>query len=349
MANPWYATREEVKGAADIAETAHLNTRIDRALEAASRAVEKLCHRVFYPTLATRYFDWPDSQQGTSWRLWLNEHEVISVTTLSSGGTTIASSDYFLYPQSGPPYSRIEIDLSSSAAFGGGDTSQRDIAVTGLFGYTNDEESAGTLAAAVSSTSATTVDVSDSSAIGVGQLIRVESERMIVTGNSSLTTAQTLQDPMTADTADTVCQVTTGTSYNVGEVILLDAERMLIEDIAGNNLIVQRAFDGTVLAAHTGSTIYARRRLTVQRGALGTTAATHDSGTTINRHMAPGPVRRLTIAEAQTTLAQEDARWARAIGAGESAREAWARSLKDARDEVYENYGRKARIRAVTG
>lgn len=347
--NPWYATRDEVKAAADIATTAYMDARIDRALEAASRSVDRLCHRVFYPTLATRYFDWPDSQQGTSWRLWLDQHEVISVTTLSSGGTTISSADYFLYPQSGPPYTRIEIDLSSSAAFGGGDTHQQDIAALALFGYRNDEETAGTLAAAISSTSATTVDVSDSNAVGVGQLIRVDSERMLVTAKAMLTTGQTLQDPMTADTSDTICQVTTGTAYNVGEVILLDAERMLIEDVAGNNLIVKRSWDGSALAAHTGSTIYARRRLTVQRGALGTTAATHDNGTAINRHMAPGPVRRLTIAEAQTTLAQESAAWARVIGSGENAREAWARGLKDARDEVYDNYGRKARIRAVTG
>ena len=47
---------------------------------------------------------------------------------------------------------------------------------------------------------------------------------------------------------------------------------MLITDIAGNNLIVKRQKSGSTLAAHTGSTIYAPRQVTITRGDLGTTA-----------------------------------------------------------------------------
>lgn len=346
----FYATREEVKGAADIAETAYANARIDRAIEAASRSVDKLCHRVFYPTVATRRFDWPDPQQGTTWRLWLNQNELVSATSVSSGGVTIAASDYELYPDDGPPYNRLEIDLSSSASFGGGDTHQKDISITGVWcGCELDDDPAGSLAAAISTTDGTTADVSDSAAIGVGQLIKIGSERMVVTAKTMITTGQTLQTPMTESTSNTTCAVTTGSSYTPGEVILLDSERMFIEDIAGNNLVVKRAYDGTVLAAHTGSTIYARRRLTVERGVLGTTAATHLNSAAITKHVFPGPVRRLAIAEAQTTLAQESAQWARVIGSGENTRESWARGLKDAREQCYDDFGRKGRIRAVAG
>ena len=300
----WYATREDVKGAADIAETAYANARIDRALEAASRAVDKLCHRVFYPEYRTMTWDWPNRQGAKSWRLWLDANELISVTTLTSGDDTLAGGDYFLRPDDGPPYRRVEINLASTRAFDNDATHQRAISITGLYGYTDITETAGQLAAAIATDSTTTVDVTDSAAVGVGQLIKVGSERMVVTDKSMLTTGQTLQTAMTADTSAATCAVSNGAAYAAGEVILLDSERMLIEDIAGNNLIVRRAFDGSALATHTGSTIYARRRLTVERGVLGSTAATHLVSASVRRQVFPGPVRRLTIAEAQTTLAQ---------------------------------------------
>ena len=153
MTTPWYATREDVQRALDSKLTARNNAQIDRALESASRDVDALCHRRFYPETDTRSWDWPGQQYALPWRLWLDDNELISVTALTSGGTTIAASDYFLEPnRGGPPYNRLEIDLDSTAGFGGGNTHQRAITVTGLFGYANDETSVGTLTAAVSST-----------------------------------------------------------------------------------------------------------------------------------------------------------------------------------------------------
>jgi hypothetical protein len=346
MTRVWYCTREDVKQATETAETARNNTQIDRAIAAASEAIENLTRRRFYPEIATRYFDWPGDQYARPWRLWLDQNELISVTTLTAGGTTITASDFFLYPADGPPYTRLEIDLSSTASFGGGDTHQRDIAITGVFGYRADETTAGALAEALDA-SETSVDVTDSAAIGVGQLIKVDSERMQVTGKTSLTTGQTLQTAMTAEDNNVTCAVSNGTAFTAGETILLDAEKMLIEDIAGNNLIVMRAYDGSVLAAHTGSTIYAPRTLVVERGVLGTTAATHSTSTAITKHTAPGLVRDLCIAEALNTVQQEASGYARQIGRGETAREVFARGLRDLRTQVYEGFGRRSRSRAV--
>src|ERR1044072_2248044 len=135
MTTPWYATREEIKAELDVKETARANSRIDRALADATEPLHGLCHRVFYPELDTRSFDWPGGQYARPWRLWLDACEGISVTTLTSGGVAIAAPDFFLEPnQYGPPYNRIEIDLDSSAAFSSGDTHQRAITITGLFG-----------------------------------------------------------------------------------------------------------------------------------------------------------------------------------------------------------------------
>jgi hypothetical protein len=340
----WYTTREAVKSATDSKETARNNIQIDRAIEAASRSVEGQTLRTFYPQVATRTFDWPQ-QYTMPWRLWLDENDLISVTAMSSGGVAIAAGDYLLRPDTGPPFTCVEVDRSSSASFGGGSTPQRDISITGLWGYGNDEEPAGALAAAIATTTATTVDVTDSAAVGVGSILRVDTERMIVTAKTMLTTGQT--GTITLDNGATSLPVADGTLFAVDEVILLDSERMLVEDIAGNALIVKRAWDGSVIAAHTGATIYARRRLTVQRRALGTTAATHANAAAIVKHMPPGQIHALCIAEALNQVQQENSGYARLIGAGETTREAFARGLKDLRAEVAENFLRRARIGTV--
>lgn len=351
MTTPWYATREEIKAELDAKETARSNARIDRALADATEAVHGLCHRIFYPVVATRYFDWPNSQSRTSWRLWLDASEVVSVTSLVSGGVTIAASDYFLEPNVyGPPYNRIEIDLDSSASFGGGDTHQRDVAVAGVWaGSPLTETVAGTAAEALdTSETGIDVDAATSAAVGVGSLLRIESERVIVTARAQLDTGQTLGGSLTNQNSMVTVAVQSGAAFAAGETITIDSERMLVEDITGNNLTVRRAWDGSTIAAHSASaTIYAPRTLTVVRGALGTTAAAHDSGASIHRWDAPGPVRQFVIAEALNDLLQGRAGYARTAGSGENEREVTGRGLRELRERVYASHGRKARSRGV--
>jgi hypothetical protein len=350
MARPWYTTREEVKAELDVRETARSNTRVDRAIEAACETVEGCLHRVFYPELDTRYFDWPGPQYARPWRLWLDANELISVTSLTSGGVTIAASDYFLEPNAyGPPYDRIEVDLDSSAAFGGGDTHQRDITVTGLFGYKNDETALGATAEALDdSETGVDVDGATSAAVGVGSLLRVDTERLIVTGRTQLDTGQNLGGNLTASNSNVTVSVASGAAFAVDEVILIDSEKMRIDDIAGNTLTVTRPWDGTTLAAHTaGADIYAPRTLTVQRAACGTTAASHLTAATVYRWNPPAAVRQLALAEALNDLLQGRSGYARTAGTGESEREMTGRGLEALRKRVYVSHGRKARTRAV--
>lgn len=351
MVLPWYSTLESVKLALDVKLTARSDATILRALQQASRNVEKLTHRRFYPWTGTRYLDWPTRDQGT-WRLWLDgDTELGSVTSLVAGGAAIAAADYFLYPAGaadvGEPYTQIQIDLSSSAALVVGDTHQRNIAVTSTsFHYPGTAEPAGTLAEGLDA-SETGVDVSDSAAVGIGDLIVVDSERMIVTGRAQLTTGQTLQTPLTASAGNDAVVVTNGAAFTAGEVVTLDTERMRVVDIVGNTLTVKRAWDGTTLAAHTGSTVYAPRTLTVERGALGTTAATHTTSTAIIRHVPPGPVQELTEAETINTVLNKTAGYSRVVGGGENEREASGRALRELRKQVYDGYARKIRHAAV--
>lgn len=348
----WYATREDVMRAVDSKETARNAGQLDRGLEAASRSIDALCHRTFYPQVATKSFDWPNAQSAAPWRLWLDANELISVSAVSSGGTTISTADVLLEPSAyGPPYNRLELDLSSSAAFGGGDTHQRDITITGLYGYRDDESTVGTIAEALD-TSETGIDVNaaTSAAVGVGSLLRVDSERMQVTGRSQLDTGQNLGSNLDAKASTVTVPVADGTQFAAGEVILIDAERMLIVDIAGTNLIVKRGWDGSVLAAHTtGADIYAPRTLSVRRGALGTTAATHSLAATVNRWDPPGPVQTLAIAETLNMLGLEQASYSVVLRAGETGGERTRdqRGLQALRNQVYDAYGRKARVRRV--
>lgn len=344
----FYASVEDVKRALDIKLTARSDREVRMALASGTNAVHGQLHRAFYPWTGTRYKDWPNQQYARAWRLWLDQDEVASVTSLVAGGTTIASSDYFLEPaNSGPPYTYIEIDLASTAAFGADDTHQRAIAITGVFcGCPVDDEAAGTTVEALDA-SETGIDVSDSSLVGVGNIIKIDSERMIVNGKSMLDTGQNTSVLSAANSNVTITGITAG-SIAVDETILIDSERMLVVDVAGTTLTVIRAWDGTVLAAHNnGTDIYAPRTLTVTRGQLGTTAATHSTGAAITRHVVPPLVRELCIAEALNTLGQKQSGYARVIGSGENEREASGRGLKAIRDDAWTAHGRKARKRAI--
>src|SRR6059036_42140 len=353
MTIPFYATREEIKAELDVKETARSNARIDRALADATEAVDGMTLRTFYPVVDIRKFDWPPRAGMTPWILRLDANELISVTSLTSGGVTIALGDFLLRradDKAEPPYTRIEINLGGDASFGGGDTYQQDIVVTGLFGYRNDETTLGTTAEALDvSETSVDVDAATSAAAGIGSLLRVDSERMVVTGRAQLDTGQTLGGSgLTNLNSATAVTVQSGSAFAPGEIILIDAEKMRVDDVAGNTLVVTRPWDGTTIAAHSvGAAIYAPRTLTAQRGALGTTAAAHLTAATVYRWDAPGSVRQLCVAEALTDLLQGRSGYARTAGSGENEREMSGRGLKDLRERVYASHGRKGRVRSV--
>jgi hypothetical protein len=347
----WYCSREDIMRALDVQMTARNRRQIDAVIEAASRSVEGLCHRRFYPVQATRYFDWPARPAGgyTPWVLRLDASELISATSVTSGGINIPLEDINLEPnRSGPPFNRVEIKLSTSAAYGGGSTYQRDVTISGLWGYRTTESTLGATTAAVTSATATTltVDGPTSAVVGVGSILRVDSEQMIVTERAQTSIGQT--GTITANKGDVSLTVANGSAFAVDEVILLDSERMRIDDIAGNTLTVERAYDGTVLAAHTAATIYAPRSLTVTRGALGTTADTHGAASTVYLWQPPGLIRQLVKAEAIWALLQERSGWFRlASSTGKSAPEVSRTALEALRDQAYTEHGRKARHRGV--
>jgi hypothetical protein len=339
----------------DQGEVPKNNRNIDRCIASASRNAEALVHMVMYPRVATKYFDWPNNQGAVAWRLWLDDQVLVSASSVTSGGVTIASSDYNLEPnRSGPPYNRLEVVTSSSASLGGGDTHQRDVSITGVWGIHDDHITAGVTTEALDA-SETGVDVSAVSAeVGVGSILKIDSERMLVTDRAQLDTGQNVGGAgLTANKNAQALTVTDGTQFSVDEVILIESERMLIEEITGNTLVVERAFEGSTMAAHAaGVDIYAPRTLTVQRGALGSTAATHNSGASVQVWQVPPVVRQYVNAEAIHQLMQEQTGWFRTMSAssifgGTAKRAATVEALVDFRDQMYRTHGRKARVRTI--
>jgi hypothetical protein len=356
ITTPAYTTRETIKRALDQGEVARNNRNIDRCIESASRNVELLCHRTFYPHIATKYFNWPGGQGAPPWRLWLDDNDLISLTAATSGGTNIPTGNVLLEPNtSGPPYTRVEIDVSTSSAFGGGSTHQRDIALSGLWGWNDDHYSSGATIEALDD-SETTVDVDAAVAIqvGVGSILKIDDERLLVSERRQLDTGQVVGGTgLTPSKGDTTLSVTDGTAFEVDETLLLGAERALITEIAGNTLTIERAFEGSTSSTHpAGTAIYAPRTLVVERGALGSTAEAHTSGTPIQVWRVPAGLRQYVTAEAIHELMQEQTGWFRTMSAssifgGTAKRAATVEALMDFRDQTYQTYGRKARTRAI--
>lgn len=341
-----YCTREDVKESLDIKTATRMDRVIDRAVEAATRSVESLTRRVFYPTITTKYFDFPDGGRSATYRQWIDEPTgLISVTSLTSGGTTIASTDYFLEPvNEGPPFNRIEIDLASTADFDAQDTHQRQTVVSGMWGYTNEFSVATTITASING-SVTAIPIDDSSMVGVGDMIRIGTEWINVTNKAMVDTGDDVS--LTSSTNVVTLTGLTAGNLNPGETILVDSERMLVLDVAGTTATVQRAYDGTVLAAHTTASVWAPRSLTVVRGINGSTAASHTSGDAVERLVIPGPVRQLAIAEALNTIMQGQSAYARTVGTGDNMRESSGKGLSELRKNVRLDYGRRSRLRAV--
>lgn len=343
-----YTTRESVMDALDVKASAYSSNEIDKAILSASENVESLCRRSFAPMLDTRYWPYPNVSQNEAWTLWLDGSELISLTSFVAGGITVPSSGYYLEPQQyGPPYNRIEINRGSTYALSGGPQGpQRSLAATGLFGYRNDEITEGTLTASIADGAVTTLTASTS--IEVGRTLRIDSERMFVTDKSFVTSAQTVQTPLTANLNNQTLVVTDGTQFTRRERLLIDAEYVLVLDIAGNSLVVKRAQQGSTLAAHSGSTIYWARQLTLRRGALGTTAAAHSNGAIVYRYDPPALVEQLTTAYAIMRHLGERSGYARIAGAGQDGQGSAGRyDITSMENDCQSAHGRLARQRAV--
>lgn len=379
---PCYSNRDEAQRAIEFAPGVDVNAALDRALLSAADNIDGQLHRVFFPSDDTRFWDWPNQggasggQYAAPWRLYLDDNDLVCMTSLVTGGVTIPLGQVFPAPWDNPAklrpyYSRIELDRATNAAFGGNaQTPQNSIAITATWGYGADADPAGALAANVADDD-TTITGTDGSKIGPGDLMLLgygrgsapdpESaphasaiqpylgERILVTDVAAVQTGLTQAGSglTTAEASDQALQWSGSGALNAGEVIVLDQEDMLVEKITGSVATVRRAWNGTTLDSHSGAPIWAFRQFSALRAQLGTAAASYEAAAAVSRHRVPPLVRDLSIAETVNRILQEGSGYARTTGSGESARPAPGVALADLWDEARTRHGRKARTRGV--
>jgi hypothetical protein len=376
-----YCSRQTAMRAVDFKDGIDQNDASDRAIETASVNIDRQLHRQFVPNDATVYFDWPNQggsgggQYAYPWRLWFDQHDCVVLTSFVTGGVTITLDKVFLEPVNNPVggrnfYEYLELDRSSTAAFGGNATTpQHSIVLTGTWGYGADADQVATLSGNVLSTD-TTITVSNCAQTGAGDLLILgygrsaapypssagyagalqpyTGERILVTAVAAATTGLTQNTGgETVSDADQSLTWTGSGALNVGEVLTLDSEQMLVEQIVGSVATVRRAWNGTTLDTHSAATIYANRLLTVTRAMYGTAAAAASNGAAVYKHRVPSLIRDLAVAEAVNQVLQEGSGYARTIGSGADAHPAPGADLASKWEEAMVAHGRKARTRAV--
>jgi len=339
-----YCARESVQRALNIADTPRLNQRVDDAVMAGARTLERELHRKFYPETKTVLFDQPDGDN-----LWLYENELAAAPTqvLSGGDAMTSGADFFARPKSGPPYGWLEASYAGDVFWQSVDTPQAAISITGEYNYPVNKTAVTTLGASITN-SAATLTLADSSQVGIGSLILVDTERLLVSDKAFASTTVTLSADLASSKSAGTFIVSNGALLNQGELILIDGERMFIETIAGNSVTVDRAVNASTLAAHTtGTTIYAPRTATVLRAVTGTTAASHNSAAVIYALRAPSLIREYNLALAINNVSQALGAYARTLGAGDTQRDNSGAGVAAIAAQAYAAYGRKARGRAV--
>lgn len=380
ITRPCYSFREQAQRSLTFPDGLDQQSIMDRALESAADNIDAQLHRKFYPDDGTRRFDWPNFQYETPWTFSLGRQDLVVLTQIQSpgnsggsGGVTIPLWQVLLEPvnkKRGFPYTRIELDRSTVAAWGTAPTPQHSIWATGTWGFGADADQVATLAASVASGD-TTVTVSDGSKCGPGDVLILgygrgvapfpaflgtagavapyTGERMICYDRAYVATGltQTGGGCTTDNAADNALAVTGSGALNAGEVVVLDQERMLILQITGGVATVRRGFDGTVLAAHSGAAVYAGRQLSVIRAELGTAAGSYSAPAAVYKHRVPALVRDISIGESVNQALQEGAGYARTVGSGEGQMPAPGVGLADKWDEAMTAYGRKARSGAI--
>lgn len=353
----WYTTRERIYRSLEVTETARARELVDRKIGAASRSIEGLLRRRFYPETKALSFDWPNNSSAPPWEIQVEgDNEIVAVHSVTSGGVVVPVNNLLLRrwdEKPEPPYQRVQIDVSTNSVFTGGSTWQEAVVFNVTTGYNPTDTTFvdGLLAVGINSSVKSFVINPTTDAelnVGVGSLIVVGTERMQVTNRRmadvGTNTASTLGDNM----SDRLLTVQDGTKFVVGELIQIDAERLRIDEITGNNLSVTRAWDGSTLDEHlSGVDIYAQRLFTVQRGILGTDGASHSLADPVTCHRFPELIEDLCEAETLVGIEQSASAYARVVGSGLTARESVGKGLEDLRNQCISRYGRVMRSEAV--
>jgi hypothetical protein len=174
------------------------------------------------------------------------------------------------------------------------DEEANEIEIAGSVGLYNAAELlTATLGAAISSTSANTMRVSDGSMVSPGMVVMIDSEWIFVRSTGTPVTGVTTLS-VALDAKDEIITVANGALLNVGEIIRMGVEQAKVLDINGTTVAIQRGWNKTSRTTHAqNSNVDVYRNFTIERGVNGSTAATHLDAASITRQLAPEDVKGL--------------------------------------------------------
>ncbi len=202
-----YATFDELKDALGDAlgsSTTTYDVPMRVLAERASRSIDRLTGRQFWPETLTRY---PDGS-GTA-ELWIPECLGLTTVSMSSDDganyTDLLATDYVVYGGPLLEYNRtpyLRLDMYTNGTYSYWYTGQRAIKIVGLWGWHDDygnawEDSQDTTEDTTLSATATTITVNDADGADltgltprfqIGQMLRIESEYVFVTAVTAGTT-----------------------------------------------------------------------------------------------------------------------------------------------------------------
>lgn len=178
-----YATLADYKNYAVSRGNSPTNDGIDDAvildlLEEASRHLDDVARRQFYPTIETRLYDIPRDSE------LLLDQDLLSLTTLTNGdASVISSTNYTLLPSNDTPKYSVKLKGDSTVAWeadSDNDTEQV-ISVLGWWGFrkqfsTRAWQSIGTLSAAITDTTTLAFTMTAGHSAQAGQILKIDSE-----------------------------------------------------------------------------------------------------------------------------------------------------------------------------
>ena len=191
--------------------------------------------------MTTNLYRWPPYQIGATWSVYTDE-DLLAVTALETAvsglnAVPIPITNYFLEPQqAGPPYSRIEIDISSTDAFQSGPTPQRSVSIQGQWGYTNATVPVGTGSGLSSDPTVTTMTCSSGASVDSGDVLLWDSEAIYVSSGGA--TILTIQRGVNGTTATVHTDGTAIRKYKAPA----DVARIVMQHAIGGYLEEQAAY-----------------------------------------------------------------------------------------------------------
>lgn len=253
-------------------------------IRAASKFIDKRGR--FLPVTETRRYDGSGKV-----RQWIDP--LITLDTITHDGTTLAGTEYVLYPRTrhwdNGPYNSLEL------ANGGRWTGEEDaVVISGVWGLYYETRTPYSVTLGASQLiGATTVTLSDGR-YSPGAVLLVSSEQMLIEATDSPSDSGVTASAI--DNSQTAITVSSASGFEMGETIRIDVEQMRILDIntTSNQLVVARGYHGSTIVAHNASAaVYVYRTFKVTRGVNGTTAAAHNSGVSVAQVVPPDDINYL--------------------------------------------------------